>query len=119
LRCLKDEQSPRDADMDALIKVLQDAVLAAENMDLHVWSANTGRRNIWHSGWRLMGWKYYKVFKNARLEPIATAEEFARARLFMRKAHAAGLVLCTLHRKAVGSLSDYHSTAKHAMGKLK
>ena len=39
---LKDEQSPRDADMDALIKVLQDAALAAENMDLHVWSVSTG-----------------------------------------------------------------------------
>ena len=60
---------PGQAYLDALIKMLQDAVLEVEQMDLQYWSANTGRNNLWYAGWRLMAWKYFVIHPCTKYNP--------------------------------------------------
>ena len=70
LQSLQSKESPGQAYLDALIKMLQDAVLEVEQMDLQYWSANTGRNNLWYAGWRLMAWRYLKVFRDSSLHTM-------------------------------------------------
>ena len=118
LRSLQSKESPGQAYLDALIKMLQDAVLEVEQMDLQYWSANTGWNNLWYAGWRLMAWRYLKVFRDSSLHKIQSKTEFARARARITKAHLAGLVLTKLTGKVVDSLSEYHGVVRHTASLL-
>ncbi len=104
----------QEADLDAMIRVMQAAVLDMADQDLQAWKDNVGHNNLWYAGWEQVTARFFPVVskqKGKHQLSVSNSQEELHCKFL--KAHAVGMMLVKL--PVARDLTVYHEATRAAM----